>query len=209
METKPSDLLLSVLEFFGILIPGALFALMYGNFLLTPFALSMGTPTSAADWVLAFFVAYILGQFLLGFSVFMNSIAKRFISKETTAYFEAAKAQVKLPAELARDKPTLTNVFYSVYSFVRIHSPSALAELERQAGEYKLFRGLALLFLLDLPLSIASCCFSIGRLVSSLVVAGLAFYRFQWLLDWTYQLAFGFFLHLKEAGVGVQEEREA
>jgi len=195
MNQKPSDLLLGVIDFFGILIPGAMLVFLHGNFLLRPLGLSIGTLQTFADWIPAFFVSYALGHFLLGFSVPLNDLAVRFPSKETTAYYEAVRKRIKLPPNVSDNR---TNVFYSAFSFIRIHSPEAMVELERQAAEYKLFRSLTLLFLLDIPLAAVSGSFSPTRLISSLLVVGLAAYRFRWLFDWTYQLAFDFYLQLQK-----------
>jgi hypothetical protein len=58
---------------------------------------------------------------------------------------------------------------------------------------------LTLLFLLDIPLSIFAGSFSWPRLIVAVVIMGLAAYRFQWLLDWTYHLAFDFYLQLQKS----------
>src|SRR6267154_3720908 len=134
MNQKPSDLLLSVIDFFGILIPGAVLAFLHGDFLLGALGLSMGTLQSLADWVPAFFVSFVLGHFLLGFSVPFNGLAARFPSKDTMAYYNAVRTHLELPHEVPDNR---TNAFYSAFSFIRIHSPEAMAELERQAAEYK------------------------------------------------------------------------
>jgi hypothetical protein len=195
MNQKPTDLFLNIIDFFGILIPGAVLAVLHGDFLLRPFELSMRTLQTFPDWVPAFFVSYVLGHFLLGFSVPLNRLATRFPSKETKAYYNDVCSHLKLPPEISNN---LTNVFYSAFSYIRIHSPNAMAELERQAAEYKLFRSLTLLFLLDIPLSAFSGLFSLTRLMISLLVICLAAYRFRWLFDWTYRLAFDFYLQLQE-----------
>ena len=193
MNQKPGDLLLGVIDFFGILIPGAILAFLHGDFILRPLGFSLGELQSPANWIPAFFVSFVLGHFLLGFSVPLNRLAARFPSETTSGYEKAVRLHLKLPPEVP-DTPT--NVFYSAFSYIRIQSPEAMAELERQAAEYKLFRSLTLLFLLDIPLSIISGSFSLTRLAAALVVVGLAAYRFRWLFDWTYQLAFDFYLQL-------------
>lgn len=199
MNQKPSDLMLSVIDFFGILVPGAVLAFLHGNFLLAPLGLSMGALQTLADWIPAFFIAYVLGHFLLGFSVPLNRLAARFPSKATTAYYRAVQAHLKLPPEVP---DTRTSAFYSAFSFIRIHNTAAMVEVERQAAEYKLFRSLTLLFLLDIPLTAASHSLSLTRLVISLLVVCLAAYRFMWLLDWTYQMAFDFYLQLQQPPTG-------
>ena len=194
MNAKPGDLLLSVIEFFGILVPGAAFALLHGDRLLSPFGVSLHDSGSANQWIPTFLVAYVLGHFLLGFSVPFNKLAATRLGAATRRYLEAVEPHVILPAEESRTREL---VFSSAYSFIRLSNPAALAEIERQAGEYKLFRSLTLLFLLDVPLTWYFGPVSISRLHADLFMAALAFYRFQWLYDWTHQLVFDFFLQLQ------------
>lgn len=194
MNQKPGDLMLSLIDFFGILVPGAILAFLHGDFILRPLGLSMGQLQSPADWIPAFFISFVIGHFLLGFSVPLNWLAARFASKETKAYEKAVRLYLTLPPEVPDNR---TNVFYSAFSFIRIKSPEAMAELERQAAEYKLFRSLTLLFLLDIPLAVFSLSFSPTRLAVAFLIAGLSAYRFQWLFNWTYRLAFDFYFQLQ------------
>src|SRR5215211_1509857 len=90
------------------------------------------------------------------------------------------------------------DLFYSAFSFIRITSAGATAELERQTAEYKRFRSLTLVFLLDIPFSMLSHSFSVTRLLADFLIVGLSVYRFRVLFHWPYQLAFGFYLHLQK-----------
>ncbi len=87
MNQKPGDLMLNVIDFFGILIPGAVLVFLYGNFLLSPLGLSVSGIQSLADWIPAFFIAFVLGHILLGLSVKFNDVAARFSSDETKAFY--------------------------------------------------------------------------------------------------------------------------
>jgi len=170
VSQKPSELLLGVIDFFGVLIPGAILALLHGNFILHPLGLSLDMPQSAVDWIPTFFISFVLGHLLLGFSVPFNQLAAHFPSKETTEYEQAVRDHLKLPLEVK----SRTNLFYSAFSFIRIASAGATTELERQAAEYKLFRSLTLLFLLDIPLCIVSRSFTVTRLVTDLLILALS-----------------------------------
>ena len=196
MDQKPGDLFLGVIEFFGILVPGAVFVLLHGDLLLRPFGLSVSGMQTAADWIPAFLFAYVLGHFLLGFSVPLNRFASRGITDETRAYLLKVRETLRLPLALP---PTTASVFYSAFSYVRLHSAAALTEVERQAGEYKLFRSITLLAVIDIPLAALTGVLTPTRFVAALLVAGLAYYRFQWLFDWTYRLTFDFYTQLQPA----------
>ena len=84
-------------------------------------------------------------------------------------------------------------MFNAAFSFVRLKSPSALAEVERQAAEYKLFRSLTLVFLLDGLLAALVGPHSPRRLLIDAVLTVGAGARFLFLLIWTQRLAFEFF----------------
>jgi hypothetical protein len=160
MNPKPSDLMLNVIEFFGVLIPGAILFFLHGGWFLSSFGYSMSKPPDTKYWVLAFFVSIILGHLLLGVSEPLDKLAatlsmRLFKEKDKwpwypkwPGYLKAAKAShLKLPPEVPADPK---NCFYWVFSFLRIHNAVAVAELERLAADQKLFRSLTLLFLLDI-----------------------------------------------------------
>ncbi|WP_460910867.1 hypothetical protein [Spirosoma areae] len=200
-KLKPGDLLIGVIGFLGILIPGAVFYWMNLS-LFQKFSNVYGSPVAYDNLVAHFIISYILGHFLLGCSVPLNRFAltKKFLSMEMKAYFNTICNDITLPPKICR---SYTNVFYSVYSYIRIHCPNILAELDLQAAEYKLFRNLTLVFLLDaLPLSIVRFFlvdeFSWSRVIFSLCVAGLSAWRFQWLYDWTFHLAYDFYFQLQK-----------
>ena len=67
--------------------------------------------------------------------------------------------------------------------------------MEKQAAEYKLFRSLTVLFILDVPLTLIGDSYSPVRLTVTLLLACACFYRFAYLLNWTYRLAFEYFFH--------------
>ncbi len=193
MNQKPSDLLLSVLEFFGILIPGAILVFLHGDFLLSPFGLSIGKLQTSADWIPVFFISIILGHFLHGFSDLLDKLLERFPAQKTTAYLKAARDQISLPPKVSPSPKTL---FYFAFSFIRIHDAVAVAELERQAADYKLFRSLTLLFMIDAPLSALSGSFSLTRLAATLLLLCLVAIRYRQLYNWCYQLAFDLYLQV-------------
>ncbi|NIN92197.1 hypothetical protein GTO36_04275 [bacterium] len=119
MNQKPSDLMLSIIEFFGILIPGAVLAFLHGDFLLDPLSLSMGKLETSRDWVLAFFLSIILGHLLHSFSDPLDILATRYFSDNTQKYLEEAREHIELPSGLKKKPKTC---FYSAFSFIRIHT---------------------------------------------------------------------------------------
>ena len=211
MDKVAGDLLNNVLEFLGVLLPGVIFAYLHSTLLLAQ--LTSNTNTAQAQmladwsWVPALIVSLILGHILHAFSDPLDDLAAWFCpDKKTQAYFTAAKATLDLPEGAPE---TAKNYFYFAFSFIRIHHAGAVAELERQAGNYKFFRSLVLLFVLDIPLSLLDPYVSRitlpSRLTVLLLAAGLAAIVAKLLFEWTYQLGFELYLHVR----GLEEKQAA
>jgi len=215
MDKVAGNLMNSVIEFFGILLPGVILAYLHSTLLLTAFTSNANTglaqmPTDWS-WVLVFIVSLILGHLLHAFSDPLDDLAVRsHLNKKTTAYLDAAKRSITLPHGTPdADK----NYFYFAFSFIRIHNAGAVAELERQAADYKFFRSLTLLFLLEIPLSALDPYVSrnvlLGRLAASLLIACLAAIVSKLLFEWTYQLAFELYIQVREFEERRAAKREA
>jgi hypothetical protein len=191
MSDKPGDFFLGVIDFFGILVPGVALLILQRP-TLAGLAASISVPQTRdwLDWVPALVAAYVAGHFLLGLSVPLNRLDTMVFPETGDPYFQAVQHQVPLPPNVA---PRRSDVFNAAYSFIRIASPAALAEVERQAAEYKLFRSLTLLFILDALLTIVLGPSSWRRVMIDSMLALAAGARFLFLLAWTQRLAFEFF----------------
>jgi hypothetical protein len=200
MNQKPSDLYLGAIDFFGILIPGSILVFLHGDLFLRPFGLQVPMGDSLYDLILLFIISYVFGQFLLSFSVPLNRLGRRCQSETTKKYEEDVRNCMELPKEVSNGESE--NIYYSAFSFIRIHNASAIVEIERQAAAYKLFRSLTLLFLLDFLLTFFSGSFSLTRLVVPLLIVPLSAYRFIKLFDWTYRLVYDFYLQINECLIG-------
>ena len=190
MSDKPGDFFLGVIDFFGILVPGVALLVLQGPALAELAAISLPQARNWWDWVPALVAAYVAGHFLLGLGVPLNRLGAVVFPEAGDRYFQAVQGQVPLPTSAT---PNRSNVFNAAFSFIRIASPSALAEVERQAAEYKLFRSLTLLFLLDALLTALLGHGSWRRLTVDGMLAIAAGVRFLFLLLWTQRLAFEFF----------------
>jgi hypothetical protein len=194
MSYKPGDFYLGVIDFFGILVPGAALLYLYGErfaVLLAPCSEEQET----ARWVAFAVGSYVVGQFLLGMGAPLNHLLGVFRPARKDHFYQAIRHTIDLPEGV---KKTRTNVFYRAYAVVRLQSPSALAEIERQMADYKLFRSLTVLFGLKLVLmpweaANGSQWFLFGILF--VIAAG----RFLFLLGWTYRITFEYYALVKEA----------
>jgi hypothetical protein len=193
MSEKPGDFFLGVIDFFGILVPGIALLILQGSTLAQLAAISVPQAHNWWDWVPAVVAAYVAGQFLLGLGVPLNRLASLVFPEAKDRFFQAVRDQVPLPPNVPRSR---SYVFNAAFSFVRLESPSALVEVERQAAEYKLFRSLTLLFVLDgLLVAVVGPSSPRHLLIDAVLTLG-AGARFLFLLVWTQRLAFEFFAML-------------
>jgi hypothetical protein len=200
-DFKPNDFFVGVIDFFGILVPGAVLLYLRGEYLLGLLGKDMPPASETiAYWVLFGIGSYLLGQILLGAGVPLNRLADCFWPERGDQFYSEVRKRIDLPKAIENR----ANGFYRAFSFVRLNSASALVEIERQAAEYKLFRSLTLVFLFDSLLSFAAG-HSLRALTSGvlfLVSAG----RFLFLLDWTRRITFEFYALLTKPGTGVATE---
>jgi hypothetical protein len=190
MSQKPGDFFLGVIDFFGILVPGIALLILQGPTVARLAAISVPQAQNWWAWVPALVAAYVAGQFLLGLGVPLNRLASFAFPEAKDRFFQAVRDEVPLPPKVPRSR---SFVFNAAFSFVRLASPSALAEVERQAAEYKLFRSLTLVFVIDGLLVAVVGPFSLRHLLIDAILTLGAGARFLFLLVWTQRLAFEFF----------------
>jgi len=190
MSEKPGDFFLGVIDFFGILVPGIVLLALQGSTLAHLAAIPLPPGQNWWDWVPALVAAYVIGHFLIGLGAPLNSLAAAVYPEAKDHYFQVVRNQVLVPPGVTSTRST---IFHAAFSFIRIASASALAEVERQAAEYKLFRSLTLLFLIDALLSAATGSWSGRRLAAGAILTLGCCVRFLYLLVWTQRLAFQFF----------------
>jgi hypothetical protein len=203
MAYKPGDFFLGIIDFFGILVPGAVLLFLHGERLAGDLGLRLDHDP-AAMWAAFLIGSYVLGSFLLGFGFLLNRLLRLYQPETKDNYYNEVRGSIKLPLGIRENR---ADAFNRAYSFVRIsNSPSALAEIERQMADYKLFRGLAVVFLFDVLLV---CCRhsgpAVARLVFSTSLFILAAWRFLFLLGWTYRITFEYYALLRGIGATRQD----
>jgi len=222
MGAKLGDFLLRVIGFFGILLPGAvfLFLVFFQHKWIASLLNLTPDKRQVLTWVIFLITSFVLGQFLAIVSVPLNNLLRRFSSVEEDTYYQqikntpllkglnSARGQRKRWFNNAVD--TLFNseerstAFYRVLAFIRLkEKASALADIEQQMAEYKLFRSLVLVFFLDAILWVIGLLFNgwgdipvkaaLWRIVLSLILFCFAVFRFLHLLKWTYRITFEYY----------------
>jgi hypothetical protein len=149
VSAKPSDFFIGVLDFFAVLLPGALATYAFHQEGLAARVLER-VPTGAAGWV-----AFALSSYLAGHLIFLMGAGldasydrqrrrKRTPADERT--FQAADAlRKKLFVEL--DGASLST-FKWAKAYVHLRAPEACSEIERFEATSKFFRSLVVLFIL-------------------------------------------------------------
>jgi hypothetical protein len=192
---KPSEFYLGVSDFFGILMPGAVFVFLHRDLLVRLIGVDIQTQTFLA--IAAFLVAaYILGHFVLGIGVPLNWLAGIVRSKRAATYYESVKDLVPLVAGLPR---TRANVFYTASAIIRVTNAAAASDIERQMADYKLFRSLAVVFAIDFAIVLRHFTGQPMRVALALLFCTLAAVRFAFLIHWTYETTFEYYAFLSRS----------
>jgi hypothetical protein len=205
---KPGDFFIGVIGFFGIIIPGALLLFLHGNDLLLQLEVLLGKlnlnkiPATTLDWIIISLLSYLAGQFLLAIGEYISDqitkkLYEKFFLPETIQYSVAAKKYIRYPIKDTASIDVNETYYYS-FSFIRITSPEAILEIESKASEYKMFRSLVVLFLIDILLSLLFLKLTLVRFIFSFSLCILSFLRFRKLINWTYNLTFDYFIQLKQ-----------
>ncbi len=157
MSYKPTDFFIGVMDFFAIIMPGALLAFLllergaslFGG-LLPPLT---GT---AANWVAFLVISYILGHLLhhLGGVLDKHIYDKFYVKKWKRKCGEERLLTLTrdLMEEQLKADAKITSAFSWAGSYVRVQSDAAASELERGGAESKFFRSLSLVALVALVL---------------------------------------------------------
>lgn len=188
MADKPGDFFVGIIDFFGILVPGTVLLFLHGN-LLTRYLTLPGASDSTVRWVVFAVGSYVLGHFLMAASVALNRLHGFYRAETKDPFYNEVKDKIAVPMK----EKKRGDVFYRAFAYVRLKSPSALAEIERQMAEYKMFRSLTVVFALDFVISLLIDKAPWLRGGFSLFLCLAALWRFVYLLDWTRRITFEYY----------------
>jgi len=202
MTYKLSDFFVGINEFFGILVPGAIFIFFQRDFFVRLLE-GKSIADTRIEWVAFFLGSYILGHFILAFGVpinqMLNLLPSPWFSVENDAFYKEARPYIDLP----KGEETRADAFHRAHSFVRLNNPAASADIDRQMEDYQLFRSLILVFGLDHMLALVRWYYNAPlprpRIIFSGTLFVLALGRFPYLLKWTYRTTFEYYTILWHA----------
>lgn len=200
---KPGDFYVGVIDFFSILLPGALLAGMLAILIPLPPALEPLLAPDAAKWVAFALASYALGHFLLPVAAQLDPLYDAFRDRRWRDFREAGKpfseAEELRKTQLGTEDENLPmNTLEWSTSILMLRAPVALAEVERYEANSKFFRSMAMV----LPvLGIASLCHGL-RLVmpASIVLALASLWVFATLRFKSSQLAYRYVIVLDRLG---------
>lgn len=176
---KPSDFFIGAMDFFAILMPGALL-----TFLLSPWSTAIfGTflpslDTEPKQWAAFVVCAYFSGHLLHHIGAFLDKIydytyAARKRKNGDEKLLTKTREFMKL--DLGSDAD-MTSAFSWAGSYVRAKNQVAGMELERSGADSKFFRSLFLVAVVALTIFAVKC--QPWAAVAAAVLAGFSFVRF-------------------------------
>ncbi|HEX3879167.1 MAG TPA: hypothetical protein VHW24_19420 [Bryobacteraceae bacterium] len=180
---KPADLILGIMQFLEILLPGALV-----TFALQPYALThLFGPKSplprieneTQGWVVFFFAAYLLGHIIFLIASFLDGPAYDRIRrglkpvKQDKVYQAATEIKNRALGPQRRD---IINTFQWAKACLNMSHPSASSEVKRYESDSKFFRSLVVLFIVYAIVNVPAGHFAMAAIC--LLLAGLCFWRY-------------------------------
>jgi len=198
MNFKPGDFFLGIVDFLGVLVPGAALVFLEAEWIRRIFGISPLQP----PWLVFAAAAYFLGHLLLALTELLNRPAQRLAPRIWSlqqAHDDAGSFETVCKSVLgkATTGDTGTN-FHAALSFLRLKHADAAAEIDRHMAGYKLLRNLVAVFLFDLLLSLPAWRQSPLRLGADLILMLLFFLAFVRMLQWGYLLAFQYCILIHE-----------
>jgi hypothetical protein len=155
MELKSTDIVLALMQFLEILLPGALISFLLKDFADAQiFGPGLILPKPAGDaqaWVVFFFASYLLGHFVFLVASFLDAVAynrarQGFKPTSKDLAFQKAKA-IKRRHLGEDDDKEVVNTFQWVKAKMNLEFPAALGEIKRHESDSKFFRSLVIVFL--------------------------------------------------------------
>jgi len=189
MNFKPGDFFLGIVDFLGVLVPGAVLVYLQDQRLY----LIYGISPLRVHWVAFVAVSYLFGHLLLALTESFNWLAGKVlhvlhsISETQQAAEKLRKDSLPLLGTAAgKDSGT---TFHAALSFLRLKNADAASDVDRHMAGYKLLRNLVAVFLIDLVLTLLGTR-QASRLAADAVLSLLFFLAFLRMFQWAKLLAF-------------------
>jgi len=201
MDFKPSDFFLAIVDFLGVLVPGAVLVYLQAEWICRIFDVS----PLQAHWIVFAVAAYLLGHLLLALTDLLEHALNELLPfmrkiRLFPKLHEEAERLEKKSVPFLRSAATsgAATAFHAALSFLRLKHPEAAAELDRHMASYKLLRSLVAVFLFDLVFSIPVWHQTRLRLVVDFSLTLVFFLAFARMRQLAYLLAFQYCILIRE-----------
>ena len=201
MAYKPGDFFIGIIDFFAVLVPGLILLMLQGKWAVYIYPLQ--DPITNSAYLFTFLVAaYVVGHFVFALGALLVNKFHDFVRPDLETERKGELIEINLLSEHVGKLPSKerNNIYHRAFSIVRLKGGDALAEIERNAANYKLFRSLVIVFFIDAILSHVFDDWTAQRFLRLpgtrvLISMGLAigaYLRFAYLRKWTEGLAIEF-----------------
>jgi hypothetical protein len=183
--TKPSDFLLGILDFFAVLMPGAVVTWLAASYLPAAFGVYLDVTGTNGDggralaWVVILFTSYVLGHFVFMVGSILDRQYDRWRDrkhpkKKDHTYQAANQLYESLSPNLSVGHFTTLKW---AKAYVQIHSPAARLEIDRFDANSKFFRSFVVVSVL-LALRYGIGAHEFGLAAGAVILAVLSFRRY-------------------------------
>ena len=231
MEKKPGDFFIGVVNFFAILLPGALLSFfsidvvhayvnnrpyLFGN-------IQTDTQGEAQNWVVFIVASYLLGQFIFllgspldilydlvrkGFS--SDLIKTKWLKRKWIQNERLYKSARTLKEKYVEDSASeIVNTFQWAKANVQLRFPAAADEIHRLEADQKFFRGLIVVLIAICFLFIFVSKTGWTETVPYLVVMALSFWRYVDQRRKSTNLAYTYLIALEQLPKETAQESKA
>jgi hypothetical protein len=191
MNFKPADFFLGIIDFLGVLVPGAVLVFLEAAWIHRIFG---EVSPLQPPWLVFAAASYLLGHLLLALTEALNWLAKPVARKiwPFREIHEEAEKFEKICVPILGNAATehAGTAFHAALSFLRLTKADATAEIDRHMAGYKLLRNLVAVFLIDLVLSFPGFPHTRVRFFADFVLMLLFFVAFVRMFQWANLLAF-------------------
>ena len=150
MDYKPSDFFVGVVDFFAVLLPGALVAALIRKdaspYVFGTRGVLPAIGSSAEGWLTFVIAAYLIGSLLFLVGAFLDALLYDPLRKVAVptvrngAYTRATELKQRVLPSLGGDA---LNTFQWARATLRLRAPEAVGEVERYEADSKFFRSVA------------------------------------------------------------------
>ena len=143
---KPSDFFLGVVNFLGVLVPGAILLALLDR----TFAMPKDFPVPG--WLVFGGASYVVGQLLLAATEILNGTVRTLgrafgpkVRNDVVVFRKQARRRLDLLSAGSRQAK-----FHTALSYLKMKNSTAAAEVEHHMADYKLLRNLLAVLVIDL-----------------------------------------------------------